>query len=1007
MEDDIDIYEDLPSFETKPNENSVGNNEKDIPPEQIELKKQIAELTIKLENFQKLNENLELNLLSLLKTAKGEIARKDMVINDLRKKLDDVTFKRGVHSRVNESIVRNSTVRNTVINNHYKPTGLCLPPQETKFETLVTDLQCNQIKEQQNKSTLTPITVFGERLRKRIIDEQNLEKKEKLNSNPNSNNNDSSSVEARTEKYIGESDKENGSFTSTNLSKIQNVQPSTVVQLTEQECTKSPLTTPKITTTDSELDDKNKIDIKIEQMPVTSAKFTRKRTVEETKEHLPVKRIKLEEKKCLTESRKKENVSKCTTIELFSNISEKRNESPKSSDTGYTYDPSTKVKKFEPFVTDDSNKKESRKVSRKNSDASCNDRIMDKRFSKRQMQSTENHTFRPDERNTDDRCLETFKRDTHRNVVEHRRTRQREDRYASNIIDHRSFYVKEATPYAKSPEGRYGRGQRVKHSNYGDRFEKHYDYRGPSADKLKSVNKELCGTRDIKKRTNVERNSIDRKTNSLKKNNHYEEYGGRRLRSTDRIAKLEREKQNVYNELQRINIERPRERTKEFLKRNSKKDNYSVTVQIERIDEENKELKYCKESEKRAKESKKSVTCLEEGELADSPEKRDKRKKLKDEGNEEDNRELSDVSSSINKDVKNELVEEPKISIDNVLECPLTKQEHTVSNLEVNEGVENVENIEKFIRELASNDTDSKKTCETVLETVCSTLDEKMLISERDIEEKSIMNEKKQQSKSENTCSSISEGEEFFANVDDAKAQARESKDEVPVNGLIVNSMDSCLFNKTTEVSGDQSKPNCQIETVAKEDLLSVLGSKSPCTPSISSLESSKKTVVNDDKITIMPDDTKDDIPNSDNNDNNEQIINQNQLATVENKEKEHSLNATVATKVEQTKKERGAEGKKKESNELKKSSIRKRDDAKAKRASLNVQGRVVVFVRRKKPVCLADNNANMTILINDKKQDINETNSSNRITAGSTTLQCNSPLKKPRISEREARKIS
>ena len=219
--------------------------------------------------------------------------------------------------------------------------------------------------------------------------------------------------------------------------------------------------------------------------------------------------------------------------------------------------------------------------------------------------------------------------------------------------------------------------------------------------------------------------------------------------------------------------------------------------------------------------------------------------------------------------------------------------------------------------------------------------------------------------------------------------------------------MDTCLFNKTPEVSGDQSKPNCQIETVAKEDLLSVLGSKSPCTPSISSLESSKKTVVNDDKITIMPDDSKDDIPNSDNNDNNEQKINQNQLAIAENKEKEHSLNATVATKVEQTKKERGAEGKKKESNELKKSSIRKRDDAKAKRASLNVQGRIVVFVRRKKPVCLADNNANMTILINDKKQDINETNSSNRITAGSTTPQCNSPLKKPRISEREARKIS
>ena len=52
----------------------------------MELKKQIAELTEKLENSQKVNKSLEINLFSLLKTAKAEIARKDKMIDELRKK---------------------------------------------------------------------------------------------------------------------------------------------------------------------------------------------------------------------------------------------------------------------------------------------------------------------------------------------------------------------------------------------------------------------------------------------------------------------------------------------------------------------------------------------------------------------------------------------------------------------------------------------------------------------------------------------------------------------------------------------------------------------------------------------------------------------------------------------------------------------------------------------------------------------------------------------------------
>lgn len=62
------------------------NNEENIVEERLKLKKQITELKTRLENFQKINENLEINLFSLLKTAKAEIARKDKMIDQLRKK---------------------------------------------------------------------------------------------------------------------------------------------------------------------------------------------------------------------------------------------------------------------------------------------------------------------------------------------------------------------------------------------------------------------------------------------------------------------------------------------------------------------------------------------------------------------------------------------------------------------------------------------------------------------------------------------------------------------------------------------------------------------------------------------------------------------------------------------------------------------------------------------------------------------------------------------------------
>lgn len=54
-----------------------------------ELKKELDSLKNNLENIQKIKENLEKNLSSLLKTAKAEIARKDKMISDLRKRYNE------------------------------------------------------------------------------------------------------------------------------------------------------------------------------------------------------------------------------------------------------------------------------------------------------------------------------------------------------------------------------------------------------------------------------------------------------------------------------------------------------------------------------------------------------------------------------------------------------------------------------------------------------------------------------------------------------------------------------------------------------------------------------------------------------------------------------------------------------------------------------------------------------------------------------------------------------
>lgn len=102
--EDVDIYEDL-FFDDKGNASSCvnfGMNDASIfedhqnkwLAEKTKLEKEIEDSRMVIEKCNKVNAILKANISSLYKTAKAEITRKDDMISELRKKLDDIIFRR-------------------------------------------------------------------------------------------------------------------------------------------------------------------------------------------------------------------------------------------------------------------------------------------------------------------------------------------------------------------------------------------------------------------------------------------------------------------------------------------------------------------------------------------------------------------------------------------------------------------------------------------------------------------------------------------------------------------------------------------------------------------------------------------------------------------------------------------------------------------------------------------------------------------------------------------------
>ncbi|KOC65892.1 hypothetical protein WH47_12691 [Habropoda laboriosa] len=893
MEDDIDIYEDLRSFETTHNENFISNNEEKIVGEQVQLKKHIAELMVKLENSQKVNKNLEINLFSLLKTAKAEIARKDKMIDELKKNLDDVTFKRSIHSKPSNYIAHKSAFCETSINMHHKLPDVCLFPNETGLDvSLVESTYSRTNKEQQSKSTLMPVTtVFGERLLKRMVDEQNLEKKDKQLSKSNGSNN---AVSENIEGYVIESDKENGSLGDTNICNTKEIQSSAIAQYKGNEHLKKNLATvPKITSKDLHMNNKNnnksEINGRFDRRSTLIGNYSGKRTSEDANRHIPVKRKKSNADECFSESLKRETEgstvleakekytfppSRCANVESSGNF------------RWYSRSSSMEVKKHS-YFTDNTNKKEERKDSKdKNvSDASiatCEKREATARSSKRHNKSTENSTL--EERNGGYRgCVDTvLKRDDYRvnHSERHRGGKQREYHYTE---DYRSR-VKSAS-YAKCRGEKYSRNQYNKHTtttttttatSYEERFEKRYNFRRARvpSDKLKHLSKrDFSNDHGTSKHSAIDRISMDQKAGDVKRDDHFNEYD-----SSER--RLKKEKLSEHSKQTSVSG------------RSVKKDDF-VIEQINNVTPETEhELGVDEELRKYAEEELlDSWTELEDGEISSTSNSVTRANEKRREGSKDQRCELP----------LEELVDNNNAASVTSLKCDTTKIETVEygSEVPINTNLSNTDDVVSFAMER------KKRTI------------------------------------------SLKHG------IDDR----RSSND-----------------NPTTELymATDQSKS----ENIVKEYHVP----RNMCDlPSTILLESSIKTDKrnnNDNNVDIATnDDTGNNRDNNTCNDRTKGIINENRnseddrLTTPMTVTKSEYKNTIVRMETIREKEMRKLVVERGETRlqEIEVSQSRNQNKNTAKNISINVHGKIVLYARRRKPVCLANNNANMTVLINNK----------------------------------------
>lgn len=975
MEDDIDIYEDLPNFQVKPNENFVSNSQENITRKQVELSKQVAELTTKLNDCQKVNENLEINLFSLLQTAKAEIARKDRMIEELRRKLDNASFRRGAYAKTNDYGVAKSVFRETIGNVRYNP------------ETWKADSSSlNLAKDHQSKSTLFPITVFGERLRKRIVDEQKVEKKDRQASKLNSDGSTGTSAEG----YVAESDKENGSLCDINSRDTPEVQTSIVVEYSESERTKDPTVTSRIKAKDLLENGSNEVEMRVERKSTSGVKSTGKRANEETDGSVSVKRIKSTDQEYYFGSTKKEG-NDYDTIESnrehdflkhnksksSKHFSEKRRDAFKGSHVERARDSSTEGKTH--LVSDRIKKPKDRGQGKKSeSDVSCvkidflNDHLS-KRCTRKQTAENKIH-----------RGTEIFDKRKNHGITtdERRRAKQREGRRTTITGEDCRSHGRLTSSYGKLREERYDRS---KHNSNGrdtceDRCEPSYDFRSSSADKVKD--KEFyCNPRVTIVRT--ERSSMDRggkRACSVQSSGRHDGYESRKLKTGVEATKRVK-KQEEYND--------------EYSRRKCVKREKSIGKSDCLLKQAETDCAAAKfhGGESRQCVGKAQELELEDGEILASPvnspyNNNSKRERSTDDRTDAINaQKLSSLVDVVEKTVEpNEKVkgaisaEESQTLPDHVSRCFPTITNTTAASLDETrvgsnesiENVENVENIEKFIRDYLSNGesvtevtADSNRQTVTVTVTVANVSTDSVVVNDDDSKrekrstESQLPDSKVDERFSLNGKETINtKGETVVTGntslcVSKCFVENSQVEPQQTMVNVLVENLDHVHENERAQINSvaELSEKNCTLDETARN--MSILFHIEPASGN-NTVKHSCRTVLESYRE-----------GECDGNVDNNYRDRCNDLDV----DTDHDLNKIDADNSykENTDMKEGMVQSSIKGTTLENETISKvggEDGVRSVKPLTNVHGKIVVFARRKKPVCLANNNANMTVLI-------------------------------------------
>ncbi|XP_076227957.1 FLICE-associated huge protein isoform X2 [Nomia melanderi] len=955
MEDDIDIYEDLPSFGEKLEENFVVNHsEHNTTPECAELKRQIANLTVKLEDFRKVNENLELNLVSLLKTAKAEIARKDKMIDSLRKELDDVTFRRGGHFKKNDRVCT-SSFSNTVATVHRKTVQASSSAREDKHGSLEIHLSYNLTKHSNlSKSTSTPSTVFSERLRKRIADEQNLERREKQSSRFTEK-----SKVPTTEGYITESDKENGSLANTDSS-------------TDQE----------------KRDQGNSV-----------ANIPQKRANDETYRSGCLKRFKSEEKEHTSRSNNKEI---CENVVQLSDIESERRRTTHfdSEQTRCTLAQEEKRHSYLPFVE---------------SAGKTGQRDTGERTSKRNCKSVVS-TIAPEEKHASHGYRPS--------IAEHRRIKRREDCRANETREDRRSRGRQPS-CENYREEKYIRSK-YKYAGCEEKSERRHDGRSSTGGTVKSttVRKESRNSQNAAEQPTSEQNS----TCNAQLLDHCDDYGCRvkdRPRSSDKTTRRDnrRDECNEYSSHRKSVRKKFPEHGRQSEASKSEK-LVETNESVERIDRrkltENGKAPVTKllldDSSEKLIDRKKDLECskIDVDQVTNEP------------TSNTDDCSTSKEKSCENAGDKAKESTHCSTATDASAACLATvasldeQSSELVENVENNETIENVENIEKFIRNYTSDNDPRKKNLDERDAASNDYVNEYKSIKNDVIEDETILEDQQRDAvrrdgterEADAKLRAIESGVMFQQLLEDsdrtgqtetaetttAVTESAKNVNDLAVDGncaaqrsvsalesnysndFAANGRSASFGTGTISVSSDSSatdnippsipfqfpeenhndnggdkdkvKSNdesCFTSVLKDSDADKVNGNS---TYDIHYIDKDEDEDKDNDNIGVRRDDIENNCPNVTKKDQTNERENSENLSAklneqVEN-EKEKALDKSTT--------EKGL-------HESNKSAVNNGTNAKA--ASMNVHGKIVVFARRKKPVCLANNNANMTVLIN------------------------------------------